>query len=199
MKTDIELHQRRAAFSGRHQNPPKPSAPVQGLLVVFTGNGNGKSGAAINMARRAVGNQTKVGIVQFFGGSVNCADYQSLSQNKLVDFQIFGSGCGWQFEDHLADMAVVNAAWQEAVRMIKDSSYGMVILDDITVVIKHRYLSLDTVLPVLRKRRPGLHVVIAGRYAPFELTDVADIVTEMRQIKHLHPARKISPQAGIEF
>ena len=56
-----------------------------------------------------------------------------------------------------------------------------------------------TVLPVLRKRRLGLHVVIAGRYAPFELTDVADIVTEMRQIKHLHPARKISPQAGIEF
>jgi cob(I)alamin adenosyltransferase len=66
-------------------------------------------------------------------------------------------------------------------------------------VLKHQYLSLDTVLPALRKRRSKLHVGIAGRSAPFELTDFADIVTEMWQIKHPHPARKIPPQAGIEF
>jgi cob(I)alamin adenosyltransferase len=196
MKADIVLHQRRVAFGDAHQ---KQAAPVQGLLVVFTGDGNGKSGAAFNMAWRAIANKTKVGVVQFFGGSLNCADYQHLSKNSLCDFQIFGNSCSWRREDHPNDNAVVGIAWREAVRMINDPAYGMVILDDITVLIKHRYLDLDTVMPVLRKRRPDLHIVIAGRYAPFELTDIADIVTEMRQIKHPHPARKIPPQAGIEF
>jgi cob(I)alamin adenosyltransferase len=191
MKADIQLQHRRMAES----NP----GSVQGLVVVFTGTGKGKSGAAFNLAWRAIAHKTKVGVVQFFGGSPHHADYQLLSKNPLCDFQIFGNECTWRAEDHRHDTGVVNAAWQEAVRMIGDVNYGMVILDDLPLMLKHQYLHPDQVMVVLRQRRAGLHVVIAGRYAPFVLIDYADIVTEMRSLKYPTPDRDIPAQAGIEF
>ena len=199
MKADIDLHYRRIAPGGTLPTSNASSARRVGLVVVFTGNGKGKSSAAFGMAARALVHQMKVGVVQFCGGSPNSAEYQSMGQNPLCDFQICCADCSWQSKARSLDLANVQHAWAEAKRMIDDDRYDMVILDDINLLLKHQYVNLDEVLQTLRLRRPCVHVVLTGRYAPFELIDSADMVTEMRALKHPFPGQNIAPQAGVEF
>lgn len=197
MKTDIELHHRMQR--GRSGQGKLADEQSKGLLVVFTGTGKGKSTAAFGMGMRALAQRMKVGVVQFVGGAVNSAEYQYLASNPLCDFQIFCGDCTWESRERNADIATVTAAWDDAKRMIENPSYQMVILDDVNLLLKHQYISLDSLMHTLRHRRPGLHVVITGRYAPFELIDSADLVTEMRAIKHPLGSHRIAPQAGVEY
>ena len=197
MKSDIELHQR--MWRGDAEQPALPGEKSKGLLVVFTGNGKGKSTAAFGMGLRTVAQKKRLGVVQFLGGSTSSAEYLSLGNHSLCDFKIFGTDCSWQSKDRNLDMGNVAAAWAEAKRMIEDPSYSMVILDEVNLLLKHQYLNLDALIRVLRHRRPDLHVVLTGRYAPFELIDFADLVTEMRPMKHPFPAQKVAAQAGVEF
>ena len=196
MKKDIELHKRRLGSGGAL---PTTSDTVQGLIVIFTGRGKGKSSAAFTMAQRAILQQIKVGVVQFFGGAVHSAEYLSLAPNPLCDFQICCNQCSWQMNDHHHDRANVNHAWEQAMRMMDDPAYGMVIFDDIMLMIRNHYLDLSELMAALRRRRPDVHIVMTGRYAPLELIDFADLVTEMRDVKHPHPKLALPPQAGIEF
>ena len=202
MKHDIELHQRRLASGGALPTAP---AAVQGMVIVFTGNGKGKSSAAFGMAQRALAHQIKVGVVQFLGGSVNSAEYRSLAANPLCDFQICGTDCHWEGKDRHLDQANVNHAWDKAQCMMDDPEFGMVVLDDINLLMKHPYLDMGKVMNALRNRRRDLHVIMTGRYASMELIDYADLATEMRDAKYdkskkpLLPYEPLPPQAGIEF
>ena len=196
MKYDIALHQRRLASGGKL--PVAPEA-VRGVVTVFTGNGKGKSSAAFGMAQRAMAHQIKVGVVQFCGGSVNSAEYRSLAANPLCDFQIYGTDVGWKSKDRELDQAYVKHAWDQALAMMNDPAFGMVILDDINLLLKHHYLDTDKVMNALHKRRKDLHIVMTGRYAPIELIDFADLATEMRDAKYEKPTKPLLPQAGIEF
>jgi cob(I)alamin adenosyltransferase len=196
MKDDIALHRRRRGSDG---TLPPTAGTVYGQIVIFTGKGKGKSSAAFGMAQRAIVQKMQVGVVQFFGGSVESAEYRSLAANPLCDFTICGNECHWQIETFQHDMENVTSAWDKAKYMMKAPTYDMVILDDITLMIKHRYLKLDELMAALRQRRSNVHVVITGRYAPFELTDIADIVTEMREVKHPGSKLALLPQTGIEF
>ena len=196
MKADIELHKRRLGSGGAL---PTTSDTVHGLIVIFTGRGKGKSSAAFTMAQRAILQQIKVGVVQFFGGAVHSAEYRSLASNPLCDFQICCNQCSWHMKDHHHDRANVNHAWEQAMRMMDDPAYGMVIFDDIMLMIRNHYLDLSELMAALRRRRPDVHIVMTGRYAPIELTDFADLVTEMRDVKHPYSKLALPPQAGIEF
>ena len=196
MKDDIKLHQRRLASDGKL--PIAPEA-VRGVVTVFTGNGKGKSSAAFGMAQRAMAHQIKVGVVQFCGGSVNSAEYRSVAANPLCEFQIYGTDVGWKSKDRHLDQANVNHAWDQALAMMNDPAFGMVILDDINLLMKHLYLGIDKVINALHKRRRDLHVVITGRYASKELIDFADLATEMHDAKFKKPKKPLPPQAGIEF
>jgi cob(I)alamin adenosyltransferase len=191
MKTDMELHQR--MWRGWAGQETLPDEKTKGLLVVFTGSGKGKSTAAFGMGSRALAQQMKLGVIQFFGGANNSAEYQSLAKHPLCDFKIFCSHCSWQVRDRNVDIAAVAIAWEVAKKMLQDPSYQMVIL------LKHQYLSLDSLIQVLRQRPAHLHVVITGRYAPVELIDAADLVTEMRAVKHPLNHSRIAPQAGVEY
>ena len=171
----------------------------KGLLIVHTGKGKGKSTAAMGLAVRAIGNGMRVGIVQFVKGSWQTGERPVLERfPDQVTIKAMGEGFTWETQDRERDIAAARAAWDAARALMADPSYGMVILDELNIVLRYDYLPLDEVLAALAARRPGLHVVATGRNAAERLIEAADLVTEMTLVKH--PFRSgVKAQAGIEF
>jgi len=171
----------------------------RGLLIVHTGKGKGKSTAAFGLALRAMGNGFRVGVVQFVKGAWKTGERDILAQfPDLVTMKAMGEGFTWDTQDRQRDLAAARAAWEAAKEMIADPGYRMVILDELNICLRYDYLPLDEVLAVLRDKPRDLHVVVTGRNAKPELIELADLVTEMTQIKH--PFREgVKAQPGIEF
>lgn len=171
----------------------------KGLLIVYTGAGKGKTTAALGMALRCLGHGMKVAVVQFIKGAIDTAEERMLkSFGDRVTFLRMGEGYTWETQDRERDTSYAQAAWAKACEFMKDPSYAMVILDEFNIALQHHYVDLAEVLPRLQARPPMQHVVITGRGAPADLIDAADLVTEMKQVKH--PFRKgIKAQAGVEF
>ncbi|MBT5414682.1 MAG: cob(I)yrinic acid a,c-diamide adenosyltransferase [Rhodospirillaceae bacterium] len=171
----------------------------RGLLIVHTGKGKGKSTAAFGLALRALGNGFRVGVVQFVKGAWKTGERDILAQfPDMVTMKAMGEGFTWDTQDRQRDLAAARAAWDAAKEMIADPGYRMVILDELNIVLRYDYLPLDEVLAALRDKPRDLHVVVTGRNAKPELIDLADLVTEMTQIKH--PFREgVKAQPGIEF
>ena len=171
----------------------------KGLLIVHTGKGKGKSSAAFGMVMRAVGHGMKVGIVQFVKGAWKTGERAVLEKfPELVTIKVMGEGFTWETQDRERDIAHARAGWDEAKRMIADPEIGMVLLDELNIVLRYGYLPLDEVLPVLAGRGERKHVIVTGRNANDQLIERADLVTEMELIKH--PFRSgVKAQAGIEY
>jgi cob(I)alamin adenosyltransferase len=200
MKTDPDSHKR---MTERHKAGfEKKKAAAQkekGLLIVYTGTGKGKSTAAFGMGMRVLGHQMKLGVVQFIKGALDSAERQVLSSFSGCDFHVVGAGYTWDTQDRDADMATAARGWAEAVRMINDPSYDMVILDELNIVLKYQYLDLAEVLDAFSKRREMLHIVVTGRHAPAELVELADLVSEIRPVKHPYQEQGVKAQKGVEF
>ena len=171
----------------------------KGLLMVFTGPGKGKTTAAFGMALRAVGHGMRVGVVQFIKSGQDSAERAVLSRFENVDFQVIGDGFTWLTQNREQDRATAERAWTEAERMIGDPRYELVILDELNIVLNYGYLDLARVLAVFDARRPELHIAVTGRNAPAELVDLADLVSEIRAIKHPYREQGVKAQRGIEF
>lgn len=171
----------------------------KGLVIVHTGKGKGKSTAAFGMVFRCLGHGMKAGVIQFVKGAWSTGERTVLEKfPDLVTIRAMGEGFTWETQDRARDVAHARAAWEEARKMIADPSYRMVLLDELNIVLRYDYLPLDEVLEVLRAKPPATHVVITGRNAKEELIELADLVTEMEQVKH--PFRSgVKAQAGIEF
>jgi cob(I)alamin adenosyltransferase len=171
----------------------------KGLLIVHTGAGKGKTTAALGLAFRALGQGMKVGIVQFIKGAIPTGD-AALAARLGPSLAMFtmGDGFTWNTQDRAKDMASARKAWDKALSLLREESFDLVILDELNVVLKHQYLPLEEVLAELRRKRPMLHVVVTGRNAPAELIDLADLVTEMKLVKHPYRAG-VKAQKGIEF
>lgn len=174
----------------------------KGLLIVHTGAGKGKTTAALGMVFRALGNGMKVGIVQFIKGAMQngeSAFVEKLQQMGMpIELHTLGDGYTWKTQNLQQDIASARRGWAKAVELLRDPSFDMVILDELNIVLKYEYLPLDEVLAELSARREMLHVIITGRNAKAGLIEVADLVTDMTQIKH--PYRSgIKSQRGIEF
>lgn len=171
----------------------------KGLVIVHTGKGKGKSTAAMGLAVRAIGNGMKVGIVQFVKGVWETGERVVLDKfPDLCVIKAMGEGFSWETQDRVRDIAAARHAWEMAKEMINDPSYNMVILDELNIVVRYENLPLDEVIEVLQNKPEMLHVAVTGRNAKDELIDVADLVTEMMQIKH--PFRSgVKAQVGIEF
>ncbi len=171
----------------------------RGLLIVHTGSGKGKSTAAFGMALRAIGHGMKLGVVQFVKGAWNTGERTVLERfPDQVAIKALGEGFTWNTADRARDIAAARAAFEEAKRMIADPSFGMVILDELNIVLRYDYLPLDEVLAVLRAKPRDLHVVVTGRNAKPELIELADLVTEMTTVKHPFKSG-VKAQKGIEF
>ena len=171
----------------------------KGLLIVHTGAGKGKTTAALGMALRVLGHGMQVAVVQFIKGAIDTAEERMLrSFGDRVTFLRMGEGYTWETQDRERDTRCAQEAWAKACELLADPSYAMVILDEFNIVLQHGYVDLDQVLPRVQARPPMQHVVITGRGAPPGLIEAADLVTEMKQVKH--PFRKgIKAQAGVEF
>lgn len=171
----------------------------KGLLIVVTGTGKGKTTAAFGMALRAIGHGMQVGVVQFIKGGQESAERTVLSRFENVDFRTIGDGFTWLTQNREQDVATAERAWAEAERMIGDSRYDLVILDELNPVLKYGYLDLGRILETLDRRRPQLHVVVTGRHAPQALVELADLVSDVRSVKHPYREQGVKAQKGIEF
>ena len=171
----------------------------KGLLIVYTGAGKGKTTAALGMVFRCLGHGMKVAVVQFIKGAIDTAEERVLkSFGDRVTFLRMGEGYTWETQDRARDTQFSRQAWEKVCEFLDDASYAMLILDEFNIVLNQGYLDVNDVLPRLQARPPMQHVVITGRGAPPELLEAADLVTEMKQVKH--PFRKgIKAQPGLEF
>jgi len=206
-KTDLMSEAERDAYHAEKMRKKKEArnrilatkTEERGLLIVHTGKGKGKSTAAFGMVFRAIGHGYKVGIVQFVKGAWGTGERDVLENfPQLVTIKAMGEGFTWDTQDRQRDIAAARAAWDAAKEMIADPSYKMLLLDELNIVLRYEYLPLEEILEVLRNKPRDLHVIVTGRNAKEELIEIADLVTEMTEIKH--PFRSgVKAQPGIEF
>lgn len=171
----------------------------KGLLIINTGDGKGKTTAALGMALRAAGHGLKVCFIQFIKGSWRYGEMDAMKQFKgTIDFHVMGRGFTWESDDMQKDRAAALDAWAFARKAMASGRYHLVVLDELTHLFTHAMLDLKPALKALKERPADLHVVVTGRRAPEALVAAADIVTEMRAVKHPFKAG-IEAQKGIDY
>ena len=170
----------------------------KGLLLVLTGNGKGKSSSGFGMVSRALGHGMRVGVVQFIKGSEETGEEIFFRHFSSVEYYVEGEGFTWDTQDKAKDIAAAERGWTKAARLLQNPEIGLVMLDELTIVLKYGYLSQEAVFSALQNRPPMQHVIITGRGASDALIALADTVTEMRDIKHAYRAG-IRAQMGIEL
>jgi cob(I)alamin adenosyltransferase len=186
--------------------PPKES-PVpknakrikKGLIIVHTGDGKGKTSAALGMALRCVGNKMKVFMVQFIKGAWKYGELAAAEQMApWFEIRPMGEGFTWDTKNRERDIGMTEKAWEYGRQKMMSGEYALVIFDEINYVIDYQYLDARKVIAALGVKPPDVHVILTGRNAHPGIVEVADLVTEMKEIKH--PFKQgILAQKGIEF
>ena len=172
----------------------------KGLIIVNTGNGKGKTTAALGMVMRSLGHGYKVAIVQFIKGAWEPAEKAVLGKwEEQLEFQAMGEGFTWETQDRERDMEKAAAAWETSLEYILNPEYRTVLLDEVNIALKLGYLDVDTVIEGLSRKPADSHVILTGRGAPDKLIAIADLVTEMSLIKHPFREQGVKAQPGIEF
>jgi cob(I)alamin adenosyltransferase len=167
--------------------------------MVFTGKGKGKTTAALGFAFRAMGHNLKVCVIQFIKGSWKYGELTSAKRfEDLMDLYVMGKGFTWQSENIEEDIKIAQEAWIFAKEKINSGKYQVVILDELTYLIKYKMVSEDEIVSFLANRPENLHVVVTGRDASDKLIEIADLVTDMVSIKHPYD-NGVKAQKGIEF
>lgn len=170
----------------------------RGVLLVLTGNGKGKSSSAFGMVARALGHGMKVGVVQFIKGKFSTGEEAFYRRFPEVSYHVMGEGYTWETQDRERDVRAAAAAWDVARSLLSDAACELVVLDELNIALKHRYLDVATVIADLRARPAMQHAVVTGRAAPPELIEAADTVTEMMVVKHAFQ-QGIRAQKGVEL
>jgi cob(I)alamin adenosyltransferase len=171
----------------------------KGLVIVNTGNGKGKTTAALGLLMRCWGQDLRVVMLQFLKATTGKWGEIRAAQRMGIEITPLGKGFTWMSENIEQDRALAQACWQQCREKIESGLYDVVILDEITYPLKYGWLDTAEVLNTLRQRDPQMHVVITGRYASEELIAYADLATEMREIKHPYKLQGVRAQKGIEF
>ncbi|HDZ0479938.1 TPA: cob(I)yrinic acid a,c-diamide adenosyltransferase [Klebsiella pneumoniae] len=169
----------------------------RGIVMVFTGNGKGKTSAAFGTATRAVGHGKKVGVIQFIKGTWPNGE-RNLLEPHGVEFQVMATGFTWNTQDRDSDTAACLAVWEHARRMLADDQLDLVLLDELTYMVAYDYLPLESVLSALRERPAHQSVIITGRGCHRDIIELADTVSELRPVKHAFDAG-IKAQMGIDY
>ena len=173
----------------------------KGLLIVFTGNGKGKTTASLGMALRTIGHGYKVAIIQFIKGGWTTGEEKALKNlSSNVSWHSLGEGFTWETQDRIRDEKLVQEAWQLAKKYIKNESYKLVILDEINIATKLGYLTSEKIISFLKSlNNRKNHVVLTGRGASESIINYADLVTEMKLIRHPFNEQGIKAQECVEF
>jgi len=172
----------------------------KGLIIVHTGAGKGKSSSGFGMILRCVAHGMPCAVVQFIKGAWDTGERRLITTHfsDLCQFHAMGEGFTWETQDPERDAAAARAAWETALRYLRDPAIGLVVLDEMTYAFKYRWLPLDEVLAAFAARPAAQHVIVTGRAAPDELIAAADTVTEMLMVKHAFKAG-VKAMPGMEF
>jgi cob(I)alamin adenosyltransferase len=173
----------------------------KGLVIVNTGNGKGKTTAALGVMTRAWGRKMRIGVLQFLKNeNARFGEIKAAEQMGHIDWLSTGDGWTWTSHDMDETEARARHGWQIAQERIVHGNYDLLILDEFTYPLHYGWLDTAAVIDWLKANKPPmLHLIITGRYAPQALVDYADLVTEMRAIKHPLSEQGIRAQAGIEY
>lgn len=170
----------------------------RGLLLVYTGNGKGKTTAAWGTVTRALGYGYKTGVVQFIKGLWECGERERLIEDPHLEVVIMATGFTWDTQNRESDTAACRKVWQDAERMLNDETIYLVVLDEITYMLKFGYLDISVVKQALENRPREQTVIITGRNAHRDLIEMADTVTEMSEVKHAFNAG-VQARRGIDY
>ena len=173
----------------------------KGLLLVFTGNGKGKTTASLGMALRTIGHGHKVAIIQFIKGGWTTGEEKALKNfSSNISWHSLGEGFTWETQDRVRDEELVKEAWKVAKTFIMNESYKLIILDEINIATKLGYISPDEIISFIQSLNDRKnHIVLTGRGASESIINQADLVTEMKLIRHPFKEQGIKAQACIEF
>ena len=179
----------------------------KGLIIINTGNGKGKTTAALGMVLRSLGHGYRVAIVQFIKGAWEPAEKAAFAPWTVgqtgnppqLEFHAMGEGFTWETQDKARDMQKAQEAWQKSLSFIRNPDFKLVLLDEVNIAIKLGYLDLAEILAGLDEKPDDSHLVLTGRGAPSELIERADLVTEMTLIKHPFREQGVKAQPGVEF
>ncbi|WP_321409672.1 cob(I)yrinic acid a,c-diamide adenosyltransferase [Tolumonas auensis] len=169
----------------------------RGLMIVITGDGKGKSTSGFGTVARAVGHGMNAGVVQFIKGTWECGE-RVLLQKAGVEFHIMATGFTWETQNKEKDQLAAQGVWQEAKRMLASDSYDVVLLDELTYMVAYHYLDVDDVVTALTNRPLHQHVIITGRGCHRALLEIADTVSEIKNVKHAFDSG-IKAQKGIDW
>ena len=171
----------------------------RGVMIFLTGDGKGKTSSAFGMVLRALGYNHKVGVVQFIKGQQLSGEELYL-KNTLPDVQFYqmGTGFTWDTQDRSSDIEAAEKTWSVAQRMLKDNTLDLVILDEITYMLSFKYLDPDTIINALKGRPFGQSVVVTGRGGGSRLKEIADTVSEVKEIKHAYN-NGIKARKGVDY
>ena len=172
----------------------------KGLVLVFTGDGKGKTTAALGLVLRTLGHGEQVAVVQFIKGGWHPGEAKALQLfGDALHWHALGEGFTWETQDRDRDRELVQQAWKRSCDYLADASRKLVVLDEVNVALKLGYLAVDDLLLGLSLRPPLTHVALTGRGAPPALLERADLVTEMKLVRHPFREQGVKAQAGIEF
>jgi cob(I)alamin adenosyltransferase len=179
---------------------PRPDGmrSAKSLLVVNTGNGKGKSSAAFGVMVRGIARGWKVAVLQFIKSGDWKVGEESVGRQLGVDWQALGHGFTWDSENLEHDKELAKQSWATARAVVESGDYDLVILDELTYLMNWSWIDADEVIRVLRDRPAHVNVVVTGRDASQALQDIADTVTEMREIKHAYNSG-IRAKRGIDY
>ena len=171
----------------------------RGVFILLTGNGKGKSSSAFGMVMRALGYGYRVGVVQFIKGvQLSGEELYVREQCPQVTFQQMGTGFTWDTQDRSGDIAAAEKSWAVAEKMLADDSYHLVVLDELTYMLSFKYLDQDMILSALKNRPVNQSVVVTGRGGGSVLVDLADTVSEIKDVKHAYNSG-IMARKGVDF
>lgn len=201
--TDTEKSQRHEKRMKRHKEvvdaKTQQADKDKGLLLVITGNGKGKSSSGFGMIARALGHEMKAGIVQFIKGAFSTGEESFFRRfPNEVEYHVMGDGFTWDTQNLDQDIASAEAGWEVCKRLLSDPTIEVVLLDELNIVLKMKYLNTDTVLADIAARPAMQHVIITGRGAPEAVIEAADTVSRIDDVKHAFRAG-IRAQKGIEL
>ncbi len=208
-RTDSMTEEERAAYHTDKMKKKKAArdkimatkTTKKGLIIVHTGKGKGKSTAAFGMIFRCIAHKMPCAVVQFIKGGMSTGERDLITANHtdICKFHTMGEGFTWETQDKTRDMEMAAAAWEKAKELIRDERNAMVLLDEINIALRYDYIDVNEVADFLKTEKPEMtHVVLTGRNAKEELIEIADLVTEMEQVKHPFRAG-IKAQIGVEF
>lgn len=167
--------------------------------MLCTGSGKGKTTAAIGQIMRALGHGWPVCLIQFIKGNRQTGELAAAARfADLLDVHVVGRGFTWKSDDLSKDMAAARSGWELAKQVIAAGRHRLVVLDELTYLVTYGMVAEEEIVAAVTRRHPEMHILVTGRNAGEELVRAADLVTEMREIKHPYQ-QGIKAQAGIEF